>query len=84
MQGIVTRGSVGRDQARLAVKNAGRTVQDMSTATVHMIVHMGDFVHLDTLIRGRVLDLLDMISREDISIESWDSKMRELEEVVRT
>lgn len=80
MSDIIAKGSSGRDAARQAAINDGDTLHNQ---TVHMCVHMGNFLQVDNVIRARTVELLDMICREDVSIVAWDSKMKEAEEAVR-
>jgi len=80
MSHIVGKGACGRDAARQAAVNDGDTSHNQ---TVHMVIHMGNFLQVDNVIRARTIELLDMICREDVSIVAWDAKMRDVEEAVR-
>ena len=77
---IIGKGAKGRDAAKLSAKNEGDT---MHNQTVHMCVHMGNFLQVDNTIRARAIELLDMVTRDDVNIEAWDEKMNEAEEAVR-
>ncbi len=81
MNDLVAKGAKGRDAARHAAKHEGDTLHNQ---TVHMIIHMGNFLQVDCVIRARAVELLDMITREDVSVEEWDRKLNEAEEAVRT
>ena len=48
-----------------------------------MTFHLGNFVDVDTLIRSRVIELLDIFLRDDAKIEGWELLMAETEEVIR-
>ena len=50
---------------------------------VNMVVHIGDFLSVDPILRSRVLELLDVLLREDTSIDSWDHLLNETEATVR-
>lgn len=45
----------------------------------HMIVHNGDFVSVDEILRTRALTILDLLLREDYGADSWASLLEETE-----
>ena len=50
---------------------------------VHMVIHLGDFLSVDEILRSRVVQLLDLLLREDSSIDAWEALLRETEGAIR-
>lgn len=50
---------------------------------VHMAIHMGDFLSVDRILRSRVLDLLDVLLREDTAADAADALLIETEIAIR-
>jgi hypothetical protein len=64
--------------ATAAAKKSGN-----NSGAVHMVFHLGNFLDVDGIIRSRVIELLDVFTRDDAKIEGWEQLMHETEECVR-
>lgn len=54
------------------------------TATpIHLIVHNGDALSVDHELRGKVMELIDVIIRDDMCNDTWKSLLTQLEESLR-
>jgi len=58
-------------------------INDYAGGAVHMVIHLGDFLNIDATLRSRVVELLDVLLRDDTSIETWDAHLRETETAIR-
>lgn len=70
----------------LAGNNNNTTAASKSSAqvpSIALIVHNGDTVCIDSVIRRRALELMDLILRDDISLESWRDILQEIEEIAK-
>lgn len=50
---------------------------------IHIVVHNGDLISIDVELRRIAMQLLDSITREDSSIDSWELLLIDLEESIR-
>ena len=54
-----------------------------SGAPVHFVVHNGDFLNADSLLRGRAVSALDLLLRDDAPVDGWLAVLAEAEDALR-
>ena len=52
-------------------KERGHQDQQSHTLPVHFIVHNGDFLSVEPVLRGRAISLLDLLLRPETSVTAW-------------
>lgn len=60
-----------------------KTARESSDNTINILIHNGDFVSVDELLRSRALTILDLLVRDDCGADVWFSMLEETEELVR-
>jgi hypothetical protein len=54
-----------------------------NSAPLHFIFHVGDLLSLDSIIRSRVVELLDSLLREDRNCRAWQGILDHIERLIR-
>jgi hypothetical protein len=52
---------------------------DEPDSPVHLIIHNGDFISVDSILRGRAAALIDLLLRPDTSVASWRRELKDTE-----
>ena len=77
--------SVQRDFTNVEVESevSGDDCIVRSAKSVHMIIHTGDFVSVEGIVRSRGLQLLDLINRDDVTDDAIEETLMKTEQELK-
>jgi hypothetical protein len=55
----------------------------LDTLNYHMIIHNGDFIHLNSILESRIMIIYDLLLRNDCHVEIWEDHLISLEHAIR-